>query len=406
MSKNYFSLLIAYFLSSIGDWFYKLALPIFLFNQTKSPIVMSIAYALTFLPFIIVTPFGGVIADRVHRQNLLIVGDSSAFILTLLLGLIITFFPTNLVLIYILVFTIASITSLCHPAFHGFIPLIVDKNSLAKANSYVLTTDNLILMLGPICGGVTIALVGSIFAIYINAISFLVSALLVTTIKLKLSTTSTPSTKITFNNVLIDLQEGFKYSLTNPIIKYGCMLFLFINFGIQIFYANFMYYLVDNLRLDPQAVGITLAITGVGAIIGAIIAPNLIKKISEGRLILSNCIIAGVSVLTLFFAKNFWMVGISWGFESICSSIIIVTYFTLRQHTVPNQFLGRTIAVTRVISYLAIPIASLCGGYILQETHNINILILAGGAIMILTGCVGWLTPLNNTKQFIHGNSR
>ncbi|MBX9865881.1 MAG: MFS transporter [Burkholderiales bacterium] len=401
MNLNYSRLLTAYFLSSIGDWFYRLALPIFLFNQTKSPIVMSVTYALTFLPFVLITPFGGVIADRMKRQNLLIYGDFIAFILTLMLALAITFFPYNLTLIYLLVFMVASVTALCHPAFQGFVPLVVEKDYFARANSYILTADNLILMLGPLCSGIVIATFGSVDAIYINAFSFLASSLLTSTIRVKSEEAIHHHKKLTLVGIFIDLKDGVRYSITNPIIKYGCMLFLFVNFGIQIFYSNFMYYLAHNLRLDSKHIGLTFAITGIGSIIGSIIAPKLVKRLPEGRIILISCIAAGIAVLTLFFAKNFWMAGFSWGLESIFSSIIIITYFTLRQHVVPNQFLGRTIAATRVISYLAIPIASVIGGYILQRTHDINILIYIGGITMVLTGCLGWLTPLNTIKQFI-----
>ncbi len=396
---NKYKFLTAYTISSIGDWLYKLALPILLYQQTKSAMAMSIAYALTFLPFVIITPFGGVLADRLKRQKILIYGDLIATLFTGILALILTFALHSLWLAYIFIFLLASITSLCHPAFQGFIPHIAEKNEYAKVNSMIANVDNLILLLGPLCSGILIAVFGGTISLYINALSFLLSVLLVSNIKPKIIEQLKTNAKITFANIFSDLHQGFNYAMKEPTIKYGCILFIFSNFGINIFYANFMYYLITYLHLDATHVGYTIAITGVGSIIGALIAPQFISRYTAGRIILFCSIFEGIPILCLLFAKSYLSVGIYWGITSALGSIIVVTYFTLRQKIIPTEYLGRTVAVTRAISYSIIPIASALGGVILKYTNNIYNLMYLGGSVLLLNGIFGMFSPLAKSEN-------
>lgn len=355
--------------------------------------VMAVTYGLTFLPFVLVTPFGGVIADRLSRKQMLVRGDTASFILTLLLGLLIFFHTTQFWLLYILVFLISAINSLYHPIFQSIIPEIVDKENLSKANSFISSSENMILLLGPASSGLVIGILGPTAALFVNAISFFISAVLLN----KIQTTAQPSNSkgITLQSIFNDLKQGFVFSYQHPIIKFGCLLFIFANFGVQIILANLMFYLTHNMKLSSISIGLTFALIGLGAISGSLIAPKLGKKISEGRLILLACLGQGLSASLLLIMHNWIGIGIAWGLVSGCISIVVVTYFTLRQKIIPNNYLGRVIAITRLISYCAIPIASIFGGWLLKNHYVFADLVKIGSVVMVLNGLLGWLTPLN-----------
>lgn len=395
INKNFRLLFSAFLISSVGDWLFRLALPLLIYKMTGSALDMAIAYAMTFLPFVLVTPFGGVIADRWERRKILIYADFCAFVCTLLLG-ILAFFTHNLYIFCFLIFLISAFTSLAHPAFQSIIPQLVPKGELAKANSLMSVVDNLLLLIGPLAGGLTIAILGSLNAIFLNAASFILSSTLVFFIKILNDIYDESEGKyITFKTIFKDLTEGFNYVWNhNPTIKYGCLLFVFANFGLQLFYANFIFFLANFFHLNPNQIGLTLALSGVGAVTGALIAPMVGKYYNAGRLIVICCLLEGLMVLTLLGAANEYYIALSWGIASAFGSITIVTYFTLRQQVVPSNYLGRSIAITRLISYSAIPVASILGGWILQITSHINYLILISGVIMIINACVGWFSPL------------
>jgi MFS family permease len=392
MNSNYQKLLSAFFLSSVGDWLYKLAVPIFLYQATGSAMDMAITYGLTFLPFVLVTPFGGVIADRLSRQQMLVRGDTCSFILTLLLAVLIVFHIYHLWMLYALVFCIASINALYHPIFQSIIPELVEKDYFAKANSYISSAENIILLLGPILSGILIALLGPTLAIFINALSFLISALLLKTIKTAVSDLKKKG--ITIRSVLHDLKVGFEYSYKHPIIKFGCLLFVLGNFGNQIILANLVFHLENDLLISSEKIGLVYAIFGSGAVLGSLLAPYFRKRLPAGKLILTCCLIQGLAMFLLLLFRNWVAVGAILGIGAGCGSIVIVTYFTLRQTVIPTQYLGRVIAITRLISYCAIPLASIIGGYLLKNNYSFAHLIWIAGIVMTCNAFVGYFSPL------------
>ncbi len=244
-----------------------------------------------------------------------------------------------------------------------------------------------------------IALIGIVNAIYLNALSFLVSALLITLIKK--SEKIIVSTKMTIASVLQDLKEGFNFAWSHPVLKYGALLFIGSNFAINLFFANFMYYLAHTLALSPAQIGLVFAIIGVGSIAGSLFTPGLLKRFEPGKLISSMTLLAGLISFLLLLTKNPWGVAIIWAIVSGCGSSNVVTYFTLRQQVVPSEYLGRAVATTRLISYSSIPIASILGGWLLGIT-NIYTIIFWCALLRLVVGLVALFSPLCNAKKKIN----
>src|SRR5215471_1364646 len=120
MTRNYYLLLSGFFISTIGDWFYQLALPLLIYNLTHSAMSMAITYGLTYAPFLLLLPFGGVIADRVDRRRFLIFGDlTSAIIVGVFTLLVFMYSYTGWIIwvVYPTAFLLASVAPLYHPSF-------------------------------------------------------------------------------------------------------------------------------------------------------------------------------------------------------------------------------------------------------------------------------------------------
>lgn len=392
INRNYCLLLSAYFVSGIGNWLYTIAVPLLVYKLTGSALAMSAAYALTFLPLLLVTPFGGVVADRFDRRGVLIYGDAAAGVVVLTLATAQLSSAGGTVAIYAMVVLVASIAATYQPSFQGFIPILVDRQHLPKANAYVQAADNIISLLGPLGAGGIVALFGALNALYIDAASFLISALLVALIKTPKSVAERPKDSST---LFESLRAGAVFAWMNPIVRYGCILFFVSNFGLTLYLGNLMFFLVDTLQLTPAQVGTSLALAGLGALLGSLCALYVAKRFAAGRVIIGCTVLAGLATLLLLHARSAVEVGLACAIVSALDSILIVTYVTLRQRVIPNTYLGRVIATTRLVSYAAIPIASLAGGWMLQSSGRFSDLIWLGAAIMTVAGCAGWFTPLN-----------
>ena len=115
---------------------------------------------------------------------------------------------------------------------------------------------------------------------------------------------------------------------------------------------------------------------------------------AAGRLILLCLLLGGVSTLFLLQAGRVPSVAAVRAVTTGCSSIMVVTFFTLRQRVVPPQLLGRTVAVTRAITFVTVPFAALLGGAILGHAGSFRAVVLVSATLWIATGLIGWWTPL------------
>lgn len=195
-----------------------------------------------------------------------------------------------------------------------------------------------------------------------------------------------------------DLLEGLKYVGTNKVVLYGSFLFLFTNFAINIFQSNYIYFLTNTLQLEPELIGLTIGLSGVGPILGSFIAPYFGKRVQPGRLILMSTAMAGAVMMLMFVARSFWQVALIQAVVLAFGSMNVITYFSLRQKIVPSYILGRVVSVTRMISYTTIPIGAFVGGLVVAKGISIYWLILLGGVIRLAVGVIGFFTPLNDGK--------
>ncbi len=396
MTRNYCLLLVGFFISTIGDWLYQLALPLLVYNITHSAMNMAVIYGLTYVPLLILLPLGGVLTDRLDHRRLLILGDSSSALIVGVLALLLFLYAQSgwiIWLVYPLAFALATVVSIYHPTFQSYLPRLVEDQWLAEANSWMQSAETIVQVVGPLVGGLLIVTLGIQSVLLIDMFSFLLCAFLIgmthTQVGQKMPLSMTSS-------LLKSLQEGFLYVWQQPIYRYGSFLFLGTNFAITLIQANFIYYLVNTFHFNPFQIGFIFALTGVGALGGALMAPFLIRHFQSGRILLYNTILSGASTLSLLLAQDVWTISIPWSIAVALGTINVVAWFTLRQKTVPSHLLGRVIALTRWIAYSAIPIASLVGGILLTGT-NISIVIGVAAILRICVGVLGLLTPLAKT---------
>lgn len=395
MTRNYYFLLSGFFISTVGDWFYQLALPLLIYDLTRSALSMAVTYGLAYAPFLLLLPFGGVIADRINRRRLLVLGDlSSAFIVGLLALLVLFYSQSGWILwvIYPLAFALASVSPLYHPAFQSYMPGLVEERQFPQANSWMQSAENIVIVLGPLIGGLVIAFLGSTLALFMDMLSFVASALFIAAIRGRGTPEAlpTPST----SSLLEPLKEGFRYVWRRPVLRYGSFLFLGTNFATTLIQATFIFFLASILQFNPFQIGLTFAFTGIGALAGALVAPWFLARFPTGRILLCTTIVSGMVTACLFFAQNVFTVGIPWAIVTALSTVNIVTWFTLRQQTVPSHMLGRAIATTRLIAFFSIPIAAVIGGVLLFSAQEIYLIIGIAALLRIALGGLGFFTPL------------
>lgn len=389
MTNKPFNLLwLGFFLSSVGDWLYKLALPVIILQKTGSAYHAAVAFGVSFVPWIVFSLIGGQIADRWSKRSILIMGNVLAAFFATLLIVILKQSILNFGLLYITVFLLASIDPLIHPSFQSIIPTLIDGDDFIKANAKIQTVENLLSVIGPLFGGAIITTVGGFTGLLIDVISFVATAILLVGLPRKKGYHTEKT------NFIEELKIGFLYTLKENVILSGSIMFFFTNFALNMFEANYIFYMTKQLGYSLLNTSVSMTIAGMGALIGGLLASKIISNRNAGEVLTSSTMCAGGLTLLLLMSQNFLFIGVVLGLINVFGTVNVVTYFSLRQRTVPQNLLGRVVAVTRMFSFAAIPLGSWFGGWLLAQNFEMALVIGIAGIIRFSAGFVMRFTAL------------
>ena len=390
MRRDEYLLLGAFFVSTVGDWLYRLALPLIVFEITHSAFDMALVYALEFAPYLLFSLAGGVLADRVDRRRLLIAGDLVSAGLVAAVAVVVWLRVPEPSLLYAGAFLVAGVAPFYHPAFHSMLPTLVEPDRLAAANARLHGTDTLVSLLGPVIGGGVILSLGPARALVFNAASFAASAVAIAVIRRRAAHQPPREDR----SVLHSVREGVSYVRANRLLLSGSVLFAGTNLAIHLLQANFVYFLAQVRDFTPLQIGLVFAGQGLGAVVGASMAPRLGRRFESGRLIITSTIVAGLMTFLLVPARSVLALSAVSAAVAATGMTNVVTWFTLRQRIVPGHLLGRVVALTRMLAFSSIPLAAVLGGALLRLAGSVDVVIILSAGLRALVGLGGCLTAM------------
>jgi len=393
--SNFIYLWSSFLVSSIGDWLYRLALPIIILQKTGSAYHAATVFGVSFIPWVLFSLIGGSLADNFSKKKTLILGNFFAVFSSLFLITVMSFPQINFNLLYFAVFILASVDPLIHPSFQSIIPEIVIKVQLVRANAMIQTIDNTLSIMGPLTGGMIVMLLGGVNALWIDTISFIVA---IGILCLLPKQTESKRREHIIRKLWFDIVEGANYSFHQRVIFSGSMMFLFTNFALNMFEANFIFYMTKTLNYPLVDATIAMSIGGVGSLLAGALGTQVVSRFRAGTLLSSSTILAGLSTLLLLVSTSYVYIGVILGLISFFGTINVITYFTLRQRTVPKEILGRVVSVTRMISYASIPVGAWFGGLLLDLGEPMFMVIMIAGIIRTFAGIMAKLSPLGKEK--------
>src|SRR5215471_13856198 len=176
-NRNFRRLWIAQIVSEIGDWFYTLSIYTLLLQLTGRAGSVALALVLQVLPQTLAGPTAGVVNDRVRRKQVMIMADLVRVVVVLSMLLVRS--RSTVWLVYPLLLAETTMAAFFEPARSAVIPNIAESGDVLVANTLSSATWSVNLMVGASVGGLVAAFLGRNAAFALNALSFLVSALLI-----------------------------------------------------------------------------------------------------------------------------------------------------------------------------------------------------------------------------------
>ncbi len=209
-TKNFGLLFSGQVVSQIGDSMNKVALLWFVYELTGSAFKMAVIGLLQTIPPLVFGPLIGVYLDRIRKKPVMIGVDLIRTVLVLLIPLLYALEILTLERLYVLVFATSIVSTIFGPALASTVPLIVPRTQLTAGNALIQSTTNIGLLIGPAVSGVGIAMIGAHNVLYLDAATFMVSALCLMPIQLHESPrrTAWPDDRTGF---VQDLLVGFRF---------------------------------------------------------------------------------------------------------------------------------------------------------------------------------------------------
>lgn len=346
-----------------------------IYSLSKSPVLMGVITFVNFFPSFVVSPFAGVLIDRINQYYLLIIMQTLFMIFAFILAILtISGYIQiwHLILIGALNGIIYSIDVPLRQAF--VVQLIENDNDLGNAISLNSSSFNLARLIGPAIAGILIAGLGEGICFLLNAISYIavIIALLAMQIIIK------PIKEESELKVLLEMKEGFVYSFRSHTIR-NIIIYLaigsFIGMSLPVLLPI---YAKEILLGGAHTLGFLMSMSGIGALFGGLYLAEKVSISGLEKSIFWASLVFGFCLIGLTFENKLIIALILMfiiGFEII---IVVSACNTLVQDIVNNEMRGRVMSIYTMAFIGTSPLGSLFGGIIAEKIGVPNTFFLFG----------------------------
>ena len=389
-------------ISLFGDALTWLGLALLAFELAgkDSAVVLSVALTLRVTAFVILSPIAGAIADRLDRKLILVITHMARMLIVGTMP-----FVNAVWQIYVLVFVLNVFNAFFTPTYQATIPLVTGKSEYAQAIALSATTYQLLGVLGPGIAGSVSIWIGARQVFFLDAISFLIAAVLIFTLpnqlRVERNENLEESTKGAIAKIIGDVKEGTTRLFANAYIRYA----LFLQFvasiaGAQIL-VNTVGYVQGTLKLSSIEYGWVMATFGIGATIAAVIVAAINKKWERTTLVLFGAVLITSAILPANYV-GLVLLMLLWAIAGIGQVFVNLSTQTLIADHIPANFQGRVYGAHFAWSHLwwavSYPIAGWLGSHASDRSFFYSSLI----GFMILTGVQIFLAPKNHEHEHEH----
>ena len=369
-------------ISQIGIWIQNVAISWLVYDITKSSFIMGLIMFFNSIPFLLITPFGGVIADKFNRHKLLmtvqILFAFQAFMLTVLSfsGFLRIW---NIIVLGMMLTCIAAIDTPLRQA--TFVLVVDDKKDLGNAISLNSTCFNVARLIGPALGGMIIATFNVKLCFLVN---FLLIMPIIILVK-KMRIVDKKDEKIKNETILEGLKEGLLYCFKTPQILIlfaylGCYCFL-----IMIYPMLMPIYTAEVLHAKANVLGFLLSAAGIGALTSSLLLAikttikNLRKIFVCGITLACLCFI-GLGLVHSKIIALILMFGVGFG-----STSLLTPENMLLQSYIDDDKRGRVLGLNTIAFLGTTSFSSLFAGSVAHFVGISNTFIILGATMLLIS---------------------
>ena len=403
-TKDFTLVVLGQIISLFGNAAIRFALPLYLLNLTGSSALYGTVTACAFLPPILLSPIGGMIADRVNKRNVMVVLDflTAVLILTfsLLMGTLslVPLLTVTLMLLY-------GIAGTYQPSVQASIPALVCPEQTMAANSVINTVSSFSSLTGPVLGGLLYSAWGLKPVLWVCTVCFFLSAVMELFIRIPFQRQNLDGGIL--RTVKNDFSESIRFLRTEkPVIQKGMFVVCGINLFLSAMIIVAMPWLITEIldldaafanRLYGFAQGALAAGGLAGGILSGIFADRLHVRTSAH--ILAACALCIFPIgITLLLSDsgilNYLVLTICCFFIMVCSTIFMVQMMTFIQTETPPHLTGKVISLILTVSMCSQPLGNAMYGILFEAGRGYEY------AIVLFSAAVSLMIAVRAQKIF------
>ncbi|CAN5639337.1 hypothetical protein BH20ACT14_BH20ACT14_06180 [soil metagenome] len=339
--------------SGIGTYLASLALTLDIYARTDSGLWVAALLIANFLPIVLVGLLLGPLFDRLSRRRLMIASDLTRVAVFAALP-----FVDSPIGIVGLAGVAGVATGFFRPAALAGLPNLVPDDELTNANSLLQTVENAAWMIGPVLGGVMVSVWSPSVPYAVNAITFLVSAVLVA----RIADSQLRSQESLMSGHWRDVADGVRLVLTALPLRTVLIVWSIVSLGSAAINVAEVFFVRDTLGASEIGFGVIIGATGLGLVIGSFLAAPALDKVGLRR----------------HYAGSIALMAFGWGGAALSPAIWVAVPFViggaagngaaiicnqiLVQRGAPDRFRGRALSTIMSTNYLIIGIAMVTAG--------------------------------------------
>ncbi|MCI9435999.1 MAG: MFS transporter [Lachnospiraceae bacterium] len=374
--RDFTLVVIGQIISLFGNATIRFALPLYLLNLTGSPALYGMVTACAFIPSILLSPIGGIVADRVNKRNIMVILDF--FTAGVILTFLVLMDSVNLVgLLTVTLMLLYGIAGAYQPSVQASIPVLTDEEHFMAANSVINIISSFAGLAGPVLGGVLYSACGLKPVLWICAACFTMSAVMEIFIRIPFQ--KQVSEGGIWKTVKADFGESIHFIWKEkPVIGKTLLAVCGVNLSLSAMIVVALPYLITEV-LDfetaraNQLCGFAEGALAAGGLAGGICAGLFAGRLSlrkAGNLVVACalCVFPMGGALIVFSSGiiNFIMITICCFGVMLFSTVFSVQMISFVQTATPRNLIGKVIAVIMTVAMCAQPLGNALYGILFE----------------------------------------
>ena len=387
-------------ISMTGDWILIVGLPFEIYRRTGSTLATGAMVLAFLIPSILLGSVAGVFVDRWDRQRLMVVIN---LILAAVLLPLLAIDALGIWIAYVVLFVASSLDLLFTPAEGALLPNLLENpdDDLVTANALNGMNNHLARLIGPAIGGIIVATGGLAAVAIIDAVSFLLAAALIASIRTAHARAQRHDSLEhealnAWRRVLFEWRDGLRTVINHPILRALLAFFVITRIGEGLTATLFVPWTTDALHSDATGYGLLLSTQAIGGLAGAIVIGRLGSRMDPLRLVILGSLAFGLIDLGLFtYPAIYPYIGpalVVMVVVGVPGAAMMAGIATLEQTLASDSHRGRVIGALGAVGAAGSLVGAIGAGFLGQTVPVVLLLVVQGSGYVIASLTVAWMT--------------